>query len=166
MNMDNDTIRNLAITFFFAVYWGAMISSMPKFAVFQIWTFTRKGHGLRIVGRLVYGIFILNIFPMALFWFIYHEPWFTIVPRILPKALLCAGIASLSVFSAVFLLPGSLQLFFARFFYPDHKVDPKMSWEAESAKEHITSNDSAWVMLVTFLLYIVVPLLIAYLLAR
>lgn len=165
MELDSSTIRNLVVTFFFAVYWGAMISSMPKFDVFDVWTFSREGQRWRAVARLMFGIALLNIYPIALFAFIYREPWFPIIFPSMPKAMLSAGIASLSVFSAVFLLPGLMQAGLGRFFYPKPQTGNSMSWPEEALKENIQPSDSAGVMLTVAALYVVVPFFAAWLIA-
>jgi len=163
MNIPEDTLRNLVITFFFAIYWGAMISGMPKFSVFQIWTFKRPGHRWRLVLRLLFGVLVLNIYPIVLFYAIYNGPF---VPTHAPEAILCAGIAALSVFSAVFLLPGLLQMGFGKILYPSYSIDPDYSWYTEAAKENIGRRDSWFVMILTAIAYVIIPFFIAWLIAR
>ena len=157
--------RNVAIVFFFAIFWGAVISSMRTFKVFHIWTFKRPGHGWRVVLRLVVGIIVLNLFPLFLCYFIYLEPWFKIVSEQSPMMFICAGISSLSVFSIVFLLPGIMQLGFGEFLYPkkDCWVDVA---KGEKDVADIEKSDGATVLLLTALAYIVVPLGASHLLAK
>ena len=162
MTVDPDSVRGLALTFFFAVYWSAMISSMRTFKAFQIWTIGRSTHGTRPFWRLLHGVIVLNFIPIAIFAFLYAEPWFKIVPHSAPAALLCAGVASLSVFSVVFLLPGLLQAGLGRKLYPDHATSPNESWEALARAEgDIEPTDSAKAMLITAILYVVVPVLLS-----
>jgi hypothetical protein len=166
MLLDDNTLRNLAVTFFYAIYWGAMISSMPKYNVFQIWTIRRPGNRWRPVLRLIYGVTVLNILPLLLFAFIYKEPWFTIVPKHAPRAFLCSGIASLSVFSCVFLLPGLLQAGLGRILYPSFKNKSDLSWISEALDDGIEPGDPWWSMIITFVLYLIIPISIAAILAQ
>lgn len=157
--------RDVAIVFFFAIFWGATISSMRTFKVFHIWTFNRPGHGWRVILRLVVGVIILNLIPLFLCYFIYLEPWFVIVPDQSPAMFVCAGISSLSVFSIVFLLPGIMQFGFGEFLYAKNDCWVDIARGNDDIAD-IAEDDGTAVLLSTAAAYIVVPIAASALLAR
>lgn len=155
--------RNVAIAFFFAIFWGTAISSMRTFKLFHIWTFKRPGHGWRVIVRLAIGVVILNVIPLLICYFIYMEPWFVIVPKQSPAMFICAGVSSLSVFSIVFLLPGIMQTGLGRLIYPKDDCWEKI---AKSKDDDIIKEDGACVFLLTAVVYIIVPIIVSALLVR
>ncbi|MDP8227048.1 MAG: hypothetical protein P9L89_05360 [Candidatus Celaenobacter polaris] len=173
--MDMELARNTAITFFFAIFWGTAISSMRTYKVFHIWTLNRKGNGIRVVFRLAVGVIILNVVPLLIYYFIYTEPWFQIVPPKSPAMFICAGVSSLSVFSIVFLLPGIMQLGLGRLLYAkaidkDDDKEIKESWvsiaKGDEEIEDISKKDGSIVFFVTAILYIVVPIIASSFIAK
>jgi hypothetical protein len=172
--MDMELARSTAITFFFAIFWGTAISSMRTYKVFHIWTFNRRGNGIGVVFRLVVGIIILNVVPLLIYYFIYTEPWFQIVPPNSPAMFICAGVSSLSVFSIVFLLPGVMQIGLGKLLYAkaidkDDK-ETEESWESIARGDEkiadISKKDGSVVFFVTAILYIVVPIIASSFIAK
>jgi len=138
--------ESAAITLIFALFWGTAISGMKSCGVFNIWMNTNV---LQCIGRLIVGVMILNFLPMVLLLLVFEAVPNDVTDR---QTLACAGVASLSVFSVVFLLPAVLQMGFGNVLYG------QANWTSEATKAEVPTN--GW--LPSFLVgvcYIVVPLL-------
>ncbi len=156
--MDRDT----ALAFFFAVFWSVAISGMQLLRVFHIWDYADYApkSGWRAGFRLVYGVGVVNVLPFGLF-----VAAQKVVPDRMSSTALCACVASLSVFSICFFLPSALQFGLGNLLYPDASASKSWAYAASKAEMGTTRKDGA-VSLGTALLYCIVPLAIAYVIAH
>jgi len=159
--MDRDT----ALAFFFAVFWSVAISGMKLLRVFHVWDYAAYAEKRRWLAgvRLVYGVLIVNVLPFGLFVLAQK-----VVPDRTNTTTLCACVASLSVFSICFFLPCPLQFGLGQVLYPHPaKKLEKLSWAgaAHEGEMGIARKD-ALVSLGTGLMYCIVPILAAMLLAH
>lgn len=173
LGLIDENIKYLAITFFFGIFWGAMISNMHFYKLFKIWPKSAdhcsKKKKRKQLGRFVYGVSILNILPLFLFIILINDFWGYI--QIIPETqnthivFICSGVASLSVFSFSFFLPGLLQIKFHNYLYPkptENNESDCWTWK-KIAKESNIAEDPVrgFVNLLVGVLYLIIPLVVS-----
>lgn len=199
LGLIDENIKYIAVTFFFGIFWGAMISNMHFYRLFKIWPKgADKGSGCcklkKQSFRLMYGVLILNIFPLFIFMLLINDffGYVQIIPETTKTYIvfICSGVASLSVFSFSFMLPGLLQIKFHKCLYPQSSVNKRprfriarkhneslypislknkesglWTWK-KIAKDSNIAEDRGWANLVVAVLYFIIPLLLSCLIGR
>jgi hypothetical protein len=110
--------------------------------------------------RLLYGVAVVNVLPFGLF--VIAQ---TVVPARTSATAWCACVASLSVFSICFFLPCALQWKLGAMLYPHSPARKSWKGATEEAEMGTTSKD-AFVSLIAGLMYCVIPIFAAYVIAR
>jgi len=174
LGLIDENIKYIAVTFFFGIFWGAMISNMHFYRLFKIWpkSLDKGAKKAKQFGRFVYGVSILNILPLFLFVALINDCWGLI--QIIPETenthytFISAGVASLSVFSFSFFLPGILQLGLHNCLYPKSLkiIEPGLWTWKKIAKDSNIAEDRGWASITAGVIYLLLPLFVSFLIGR
>lgn len=96
--------RTTAIIFFYGLFWATALSSVDGFRAFDTYACFHGKERWKAVLRCLASFIIVDILPAFGLWVTYRSPWIVPKDSVGGIAVVCAGIASLSVFATPRLL--------------------------------------------------------------